>query len=104
MRGIQLSVEVQADNLTCCAVELGDIYDIECGADAEHECVHCGGGVCIRCTDPCFTCAENLHTHCRIFHELEAKHPVDIPKPVHPFIAGIDALVDRVIAIVDGAQ
>jgi hypothetical protein len=75
---------IQLQTLTCTEVlsipGRQDRYQEQvCGKDAEHECVNCGEGVCIRCTLPCYECGENLHDMCRADHAAETGHSVDIP-------------------------
>lgn len=76
----------------------------ECRQPAEHECIDCGRGVCIRCTDPCFTCGFHLHTDCRDEHAKEAGHPVDPPKKpgnrIDRIIAEETAEVEKLIHLV----
>lgn len=71
--------EVRIEALRCAELANPGYDEIECGRLAEHECSACGEGLCIRCTDPCYQCAEHLHTHCREEHAKASGHAVDAP-------------------------
>ena len=74
----------------------------ECRDKAEFECFYCGRGVCIRCTEPCYTCGEHLHSDCRDDHAKEAGHPVEVPKPEREHrLNRIDAQIVELTAKVD---
>jgi hypothetical protein len=104
----RLALEVHPETLSCTSVLTvpgrHDRWQEQlCDQPAEHVCVNCGDGVCIRCTLPCYQCGEDLHEMCRQDHAEETGHSVDVPVPI-ALRALLEREVDRVCAVVDGGQ
>jgi hypothetical protein len=104
----RLALQVRIEILGCTSVltlpggREGDRWHERiCDRPAEHTCINCGEGVCIRCTLPCYECGENLHEMCREDHGEETGHAVDVP-PRPALIAILEREVNRVCAVVDG--
>lgn len=96
---MKLSVELQQPTLPCEAVTglIGrEPYrePIFCQRPATLVCDYCGDAVCIRCTDPCFECGENLHDQCRDDHAKETKHSIDIPV----YVAQLDEFIEVILS------
>lgn len=72
----------------------------ECQRETVRVCAYCNEPVCILCTEPCLTCAADLHTDCREDHKREAKHAIDLP-PATPSRPLTGNLIDALIAAVD---
>lgn len=82
----------------------------ECNRPAEHKCVQCVEGLCIRCEVTCYECGGRLHEECRTAHAECTGHDVDGLAhqgglgriSAKTLIALLDQEIDRISVIVDG--